>query len=245
MDDDSGTTIVCTFKGKTHNLGVVDRDKFSRVSLINKVLVRSYGRKIMPNEKFMLSVWVPWDYKEVEIIFDHDLSFQLREHNKMLFYYMQLYIEEIHSPYNFVPRKTLFQHSEGSLEPNPETNFLAITNLNKLDPHAPTTNTDPSENDTNGHSKHETPVKNTSSMMMHMVAPNSIQSQTKPHVPSYQSTPKIDTKLDTNPNLYQDFLDTYFRSSPQSQTPSAAQTSAENSDSDNTSSFYIDKTPTE
>lgn len=59
MDDSDGTTIVCTFNGKTHNLGVIDRDKFNRVSLINKVLVRSYGRKMMPHEKFMLSVWVP------------------------------------------------------------------------------------------------------------------------------------------------------------------------------------------
>lgn len=59
MDDSDGTTIVCTFKGKTHNLGAVDRDKFNRVSLINKVMARSYGRKMMLHEKFMLSVWVP------------------------------------------------------------------------------------------------------------------------------------------------------------------------------------------
>lgn len=152
---------------------------------------------------------------------DHGFIFQLREHNKMFFYYVQLSIEEIHSPNEFVPIRALFQHSEGSLEPNPETNFPAITDLNKPDTHAPTTNIDPSENDTNGHLKHETPVKNTSSIMMHIVAPDSIQSQTKPHVPSHQSTPKIDTKPDTNPDLYQDFLDTYFRSSPQLQTPSA------------------------
>ncbi|GAY59578.1 hypothetical protein CUMW_195500 [Citrus unshiu] len=159
MDDSDGTTIVCTFNGKTHNLGVIDRDKFNRVSLINKVL----------------------DYKKVEIMSDHDLIFQLREHNKMLLYYMQLYIEEIHSPHEFVPIRALFQHSEGSLEPNPETNFPAITDLNKPNTHAPTTNTDPSENDTNGHSKYEAPVKNTSNIMMYMVAPDSIQLQTKPH----------------------------------------------------------------
>ncbi|KAK9216840.1 hypothetical protein WN944_008851 [Citrus x changshan-huyou] len=231
MDDDDITTVLCTFKGKTYNVGVIDPDKFSRVSVINKVLVRVYGRKMRPDEKFTLSVWVPWVYKEVEIMSDHDLIFQLREHNKMLFYCMQLYIEEIHVPHEFVPRRALFQHSaEESLQGYAETNFPATTDLHKPYTHATSTNTNPYENDSNDHSNHEPPVKNSNSIMMHNVVLDSIQSQTKP---------------DTNPDLYQDFLDTYFRSSPQQKTPSAAQTNAENSDSDNTSSFGTNKTPTE
>lgn len=155
MDDDDITTVLCTFKGKTYNVGVIDPDKFSRVSVINKVLVRVYGRKMRPDEKFTLSVWVPWVYKEVEIMSDHDLIFQLREHNKMLFCCMQLYIEEIHVPHEFVPRRALFQHSaEGSLQGYAETNFPATTDLNKPYTHATSTNTNPYENDSNDHSNY-------------------------------------------------------------------------------------------
>ena len=39
IDDDDITTVLCTFKGKTYNVGVIDPDKFSKVSVINKVLV--------------------------------------------------------------------------------------------------------------------------------------------------------------------------------------------------------------
>lgn len=175
MDDDDITTVLCTFKGKTYNVGVIDPDKFSRVSVINKVLVRVYGRKMRPDEKFTLSVWVPWVYKEVEIMSDHDLIFQLREHNKMLFYCMKLYIEEIYIPHEFVPRRALFQHSaEGSLQGYAETNFPATTDLNKPYTHATSTNTNPYENDSNDLSNHETPVKNTRNIMMHNVALDSI-----------------------------------------------------------------------
>ena len=57
MDDDDYTTFYVTFKDTTHNLGVIDPDKLSIVSVINKVLMTVYGRRMTHDEKFNLNVW--------------------------------------------------------------------------------------------------------------------------------------------------------------------------------------------
>ena len=56
MDDDDNTTFYVTFKDTIHNLGVIDLDKLSRVSVINKVLMTVYGRRMTHDEKFNLNV---------------------------------------------------------------------------------------------------------------------------------------------------------------------------------------------
>lgn len=98
----------------------------------------------------------------------------------MLFYYMRLYIEEIYSPHESVPRRALFQHSKKSLQAFLGTNFPATTDLNKLDILA----------------------KNTSNIMMHIVTLDTIQLQAKPHVRPYQSISKTDTNQDANCDPY-------------------------------------------
>lgn len=50
MNDEDDTIVYFTFKNTTHNLGVLYPDRFNRVSLINKVLVRLYGRKMKFDE---------------------------------------------------------------------------------------------------------------------------------------------------------------------------------------------------
>lgn len=54
--DDGGTIFYVTFKDTAHNLGVIDPDKLSRVSIMNKVLMRVHGRRMTPDKKFNLSV---------------------------------------------------------------------------------------------------------------------------------------------------------------------------------------------
>ncbi|KAL9437510.1 hypothetical protein AB3S75_023387 [Citrus x aurantiifolia] len=54
--DDGGTIFYVTFKDTAHNLGVIDPDKLSRVSIMNKVLMRVHGRRMTPDKKFNLNV---------------------------------------------------------------------------------------------------------------------------------------------------------------------------------------------
>lgn len=61
MDKNDDTTIFVTCKDETHHLGIIDRDKFSRASVINRVMVTMYGRKMLFDEKFNQSIWQPWD----------------------------------------------------------------------------------------------------------------------------------------------------------------------------------------
>lgn len=89
MDDDNNTTFYITFKDTTHYLGVIDLDKLSRVCIIIKVLIRVYARRMTPDEKFNLSVFLSWERKKVQIVDYHDLIVQLHEHHNM-YYYMQL-----------------------------------------------------------------------------------------------------------------------------------------------------------
>lgn len=46
MNYEDDTTVCVTFKDTTHNLGVMDLDRFSKVSLFNKELMRVYRRKM-------------------------------------------------------------------------------------------------------------------------------------------------------------------------------------------------------
>ena len=78
MNYEDDTTVCVTFKDTTHNLGVIDLDRFSKVSLINKVLVRVYGRMMKFDELFRLTVWVPWESKDAEIFNDEDLFFPVK-----------------------------------------------------------------------------------------------------------------------------------------------------------------------
>ena len=61
----------------------------------------------------------------------------------------------------------------------------------------------------------EIPINATTTIMKRLVTPNSVQSQ-----PNSQKTPsltitKIQNKFDANSDLFEDFLDTYFRSPAQ------------------------------
>ncbi|KAK9190228.1 hypothetical protein WN943_018830 [Citrus x changshan-huyou] len=83
MDDDNNTTFYITFKDTTHYLGVIDLDKLSRVCIIIKVLIRVYARRMTPDEKFNLSVFLTWEMKKVQIVDYHDLIVQLHEHHNI------------------------------------------------------------------------------------------------------------------------------------------------------------------
>lgn len=50
MDDEDDIIMCVTFKDIKHNLGIMNLNRFSRVSLINKVLMRAYERKMKFDE---------------------------------------------------------------------------------------------------------------------------------------------------------------------------------------------------
>lgn len=88
INDDDDTTFYVTFKDTTHNFDVIDFDKLSRVSIINKVLIRAYERRMTPVEKFNLTDWLSWEQKNVQILDNHDLIVQLYDYHNILYYYM-------------------------------------------------------------------------------------------------------------------------------------------------------------
>ncbi|KAL9462785.1 hypothetical protein AB3S75_000732 [Citrus x aurantiifolia] len=232
MDKDDDATIFVTYKDKTHNLGIIDRDKFSRVSVINKVMVRVYGRKMLFEEKFNLSIWQPWDCKEAQIDTDKDLIFQLKEHNHHLIYHMQLHLDKIPQSHVSAAKRVLFQPSEVNSFTSPQTNSPATLNLNDPIPlplHNSTNRTDLNiiPNDTLlPKLEAGIPINATTTIMKCLVALDYVQSQ-----PNSQKTPsititKLQNKFDANSDLFEDFLDTYFRSPTQNHTTFPTQTQA-------------------
>ena len=232
IDKDDATAIFVNYKDKTHNLGIIDRDKFSRVSVINKVMVRVYGRKMLFEEKFNLSIWQPWDCKEAQIDTDKDLIFQLKEHNHHLIYYMQLHLDKIPQSHVCAAKRVLFQPSEVNSLTSPQTNSPATLNLNDPIPlplHNSANRTDSNiiPNDTLlPKLEAEIPINATTTIMKCLVAPDYVQSQ-----PNSQKTPsltitKLQNKFDANSDLFEDFLDTYFRSPTQNHTTFPTQTQA-------------------
>ncbi|KAL9447686.1 hypothetical protein AB3S75_015208 [Citrus x aurantiifolia] len=187
MDDDDNTTFYVTFKDTTHNLGVIDPDKLSRVSVINKVLMTVYGRRMTYDEKFNLNVWQSWEKKKIQIVDDHDLIVQLQEHHNRLCYHMQLYLDEIHSVTESTTKRALFQTSE-------DITFVAL--------------------------KTSIPV---------IIDQNNLVS----NVPS--------TSISANSDLFEDFMDIYFRSSTGQQTLSPNQSNKTDT-IDTTSDSSVDKT---
>ncbi|KAH9662521.1 SWIM-type domain-containing protein [Citrus sinensis] len=229
MDGDDDTTMFVTYKDKTHNLGIVDRDKFSRVSVINKVMVRVYGRKMLFDERFNMSIWQPWDCKKAQIDTDTDLISQLKEHNHHLIYYMQLYLDKIPQNHDSTAKRVLFESFKPNSSRDPDTNNPATLNLNDPIPLPLHVSTNPTEfsNEKLLHELEATiPIIVTTNIMKSLVASDSIQSQSNSQKSPLHSITKIQNKIDANSNLFEDFMDTYFRSPTQNQTTIRTQTEA-------------------
>ncbi|KAL9459913.1 hypothetical protein AB3S75_003170 [Citrus x aurantiifolia] len=195
MNDKDDTTVFVTFKDTTHNLGVMDLDRFSKVSLINKVLVRVYGRMMKFDELFRLTVWVSWESKDSEIFNDEDLFFQLKEHHKMQLYKMQFYLYQQPSS----AKRALFQPSDTSKQNTLQLIIPGTLNLNNpiLSPPAAITN-------------ESNPATHTLSEID--TSPDSGQSQSRAEASIHIDTLNIKNHNETNCDLFEDFLDTYFRS---------------------------------
>ncbi|KAH9657813.1 SWIM-type domain-containing protein [Citrus sinensis] len=187
MDDDDNTTLYVTFKDTTHNLGVIDPDKLSRVSVINKVLMTVYGRRMTHDEKFNLNVWQSWERKKVQIMDDQDLIVQLQEHHNRLCYHMQLYLDEIHLVIESTIKRASFQTSEDITSAAPKTSIPVIIDQNNLVSNVPP------------------------------------------------------TSISANSDLFEDFMDIYFRSSTGQQTVSPNQSNKTDT-IDTTSDSSVDKT---
>lgn len=96
----------------------------------------------------------------------------------------------------------------------------------------------------------ESPMNNNTSILMCLITPYSIQSQSKPHQSPYPSTHKPNIASEPNSDLFEDFLDTHFKSSIDQQTLSPNQTNrtyTSNTSNDShvnkTFSSDTDKTP--
>lgn len=144
MNYEDDTTVCVTFKDTTHNLGVIDLDRFSKVSLINKALVRVYGRMMKFDELFRLTVWVPWESKDAEIFNDEDLFFQLKEHHKMQLYKMRFYLYQQPSSNESSAKRALFQPSDTSKQNTLQLTIPGTLNLNNPISSPPTTITNES-----------------------------------------------------------------------------------------------------
>ncbi|KAH9667976.1 hypothetical protein KPL70_021250 [Citrus sinensis] len=225
MDGDDDTIMLVSYKDKTHNLGIVDRDKFSRVSVINKVMVRVYGRKMLFDERFNMSIWQSWDCKEAQIDTDTDLISQLKEHNHHLIYYMQLYLDKIPQNHDSTAKRVLFEPSKLNSSRDPDTNNPATLNLNDPIPLPLHVSTNPTEfsNETLLPELEATiPITVTTNIMKSLVAPDSIQSQSNSQKSPPPSITKIQNKFDANSDLFEDFMDNtscYTPESPSQQLP--------------------------
>ncbi|KAH9745933.1 SWIM-type domain-containing protein [Citrus sinensis] len=229
MDGDDDTTMFVTYKDKTHNLGIVDRDKFSRVSVINKVMVRVYGRKMLFDERFNMSIWQPWDCKKAQIDTDTDLISQLKEHNHHLIYYMQLYLDKIPQNHDSTTKRVLFESFKPNSSRDPDTNNPATLNLNDpitLPLHVSTNPIEFSNEKLLPELKATIPITVTTNIMKSLVASDSIQSQSNSQKSPLPFITKIQNKIDANSDLFEDFMDTYFRSPTQNQTTIRTQTEA-------------------
>ncbi|KAH9724164.1 SWIM-type domain-containing protein [Citrus sinensis] len=199
MNDKDDTTVCVTFKDTTHNLGVIDLDRFSKVSLTNKVLVRVYGRMMKFDELFRLTVWVPWESKDAEIFNDEDLFFQLKEHHKMQLYKMQFYLSQQPSSNKSSAKRALFQPSDTSKQNTLQLTIPGTLNLNNPISSPPAAITNESNPAT-----HTLSEINTS--------PDSGQSQSRAEASIHTDTPNSKNHNEANCDLFEDFLDTYFRS---------------------------------
>ncbi|KAH9649209.1 SWIM-type domain-containing protein [Citrus sinensis] len=166
-----------------------------RVFVINKVMVKVYGRKMLFDERFNMSIWQLWDYKEAQIDTDTDLISQLKEHNHHLIYYMQLYLDKIPQNHDSTAKRVLFESSKPNSSRDPDTNTTI-------------------------------PIIVTTNIMKSFVAPDSIESQSNSQKSPPPSITKIQKKFDANSDLFEDFMDTYFRSPTQQQTTIRTQTEA-------------------
>lgn len=70
----------------------------------------------------------------------------------------------------------------------------------------------------------ESPMNNNTSILMRLITPYSIQSQSRPHQSPYPSTHKLNIIYEPSSNLFEYFLDTYFKSSIDQETLSPNQT---------------------
>ena len=161
---------------------------------------------------------------------------------------MQLYLDEIPSTIESVAKRALFQTFTA-----PETSISARTKKINLVLYAHFTNTSdkmPSQKVNHASLVNESSMNNNTSILMRLITPDSIQSQSKPHQSSYPSTHQLSIASEPNSDLFEDFLDTHFKSSTDQQTLSPNQTnrtytSDTSSDSDVNKIFSgdTDKTP--
>lgn len=57
MDKDDDTTIIVSYKDKTYNFDIINQEKFNKIFVINKVMMKMYRRKMLFDEKFNMSIW--------------------------------------------------------------------------------------------------------------------------------------------------------------------------------------------
>lgn len=90
------------------------------------------------DKKFNVTVWLwlSWEGKKVQILDDHDLIIQLHKHHNMLYYYMQLYLNERPSAIESTTKIVLFQTFIA-----PETSILVTTEKSNFILDTPFTNT--------------------------------------------------------------------------------------------------------
>lgn len=199
MDDDRSTTFSVSFMGQNHFMGMVDRDKVSTIVLVNKVMKLVYKRKMTWDERFKLTVTQPWDNLLVKIIDDDELFNLWSRYSHEGLYHIDFDLEIISSPVGSVKKSLFSQTSENT----------TTINLN-----IPITSPNPSPNDNHTLPKLSSNLPS-NAVMMKLVPHNSSQSRTKQNL-----IPGNDTNIQTrvsddeasNSSLYEDFLDTYFRS---------------------------------
>ena len=174
-----------------------------------------------------MSIWQPWDCKEAQIDTDTDIISQLKEHNHHLIYYMQLYLDEIPQNHDSTAKRVLFEPFKPNSSRDPNTNNPATLNLNDPIPLPLRVSTNPTEfsNETLLPELEATiPIIVTTNIMKSLVAPDSIQSQSNSQKSPPPSITKIQNKFDASSDLFEDFMDTYFRSRTQKQTTIRTQT---------------------
>lgn len=145
---------------------------------------------------------------------------------------MQLCLDKIPQSHVSAIKRVLFQPSEVNSSTSPQTNSPATLNLNDpiplpLDVSTNQTDSNTIPNDTFlPKLEAEIPINATTSIMKCLVAPNSLRSQTNSQKTPSPTITKLQNRLDANSDLFEDFLDTYFRSPTQNHTRFPTQTQA-------------------
>ncbi|KAK9225782.1 hypothetical protein WN943_010827 [Citrus x changshan-huyou] len=166
---------------------------------------------------------------KASIVTHDNLISQLKEHNHHLIYYMQLYLDKIPQNHDSPAKRVLFESFKPNSSRDPDTNNPATLNLNDPIPlplHVSTNPTEFSNEKLLPELEATIPITVTTNIMKSLVASDSIQSQSNSQKSPLPSITKIQNKIDANSDLFEDFMDTYFRSPTQNQTTIRTQTEA-------------------